>query len=83
MGNIGISGKLVYCIVDTGAHHTIIDTKMASALGLRVRQDVACGKYSVPGSEAVHTYAGIVEGDSDLQLSKYIRIRVRNLRVID
>ena len=46
MGNIGINGKLVYCIVDTGAHRTIIDTKMASALGLRVRKDLTCEKYS-------------------------------------
>ena len=66
MGNVGINGKLVYCIVDTGAHRTIIDTKMASALGLKVRQDLTCDKYSVPGSEAVHEYAGIVEGDTDL-----------------
>jgi hypothetical protein len=71
----------VYCIVDTGAHRTIIDTKMASAIGLKVRQDVTCGKYSVPGSEAVHAYAGI--GDTDLQISRDIRTRIRNLRVID
>ena len=83
VGSIGINGKLVYCIVDTGAHRTIIDTKMASALGLKVRQDVTCGKYSVPGSEAVHAYAGIVEGDTDLRISRDIRTRVRNLRVID
>ena len=83
IGSIGINGKLVYCIVDTGAHRTIIDTKMASALGLKVRTDVTCGKYSVPGSEAVHAYAGIVEGDTDLQISREIRTRVRNLRVID
>jgi hypothetical protein len=83
VGSIGINGKLVYCIVDTGAHRTIIDTKMATALGLKIRKDVTCGKYSVPGSEAVHAYAGIVEGDTDLQISRDIRTRVRNLRVID
>ena len=37
----------------------------------------------MPGSEAVHAYAGIVEGDTDLQISRDIRTRVRNLRVID
>lgn len=52
--------------MDTGAHRTIIDSKMASALGLKLRQDLTCGKYSVPGSEAIHEYAGIVEGDTDL-----------------
>ena len=74
---------MVYCIIETGAHRTIIDTKMASALGLKVHQDVTCGKYSVPGSEAVHAYAGIVEGDTGLKISRDIRSRVRNLRVID
>mgnify|MGYP003552320619 FL=1 len=37
----------------------------------------------MPGSEAVHAYAGIVEGDTDLQISRDIWTRVRNLRVID
>lgn len=66
VGSLGINGKLVHCIVDTGAHRTIIDSKMASALGLSIRKDHTFGKYSVPGSEAIHEYAGIVEGDTDL-----------------
>ena len=37
----------------------------------------------MPGSEAVHAYAGIVEGDTDLQISRDIWTRARNLRVID
>jgi hypothetical protein len=62
VGHLGINGALVYCILDTGAHRTVIDTKMAAALKLRVRKEPGCGKFSVPGSEAIHEYAGIIEG---------------------
>ena len=62
IGNVGINGKLTCCIVDTGAHRTVIDTKMAEILGLKVNTTAQCGKFSVPGSDAVHSYAGIVEG---------------------
>lgn len=34
VGHLGVNNSLVYCIVDTGAHRTVIDTKMAIALGL-------------------------------------------------
>lgn len=52
---------LTHCIVDTGAHRTIIDTQMAAALGLVVdNPKVDCGKFSVPGSDAIHTYAGVI-----------------------
>lgn len=83
IGDLGINGRLVHCIVDTGAHRTIIDTKMASALGLQVKKDHRPGRYSVPGSGAIHEYAGIVEGDTDIQLGAGICARVKNLRVID
>ena len=83
IGHLGVNGKLVYCIVDTGAHRTIIDTRMAQALGLQVRKDLTCGRYSVPGSEAVHEYAGVVSGDTDVQIGQDIRTRIRNLRVIE
>lgn len=36
IGHLGVAGALVYCIVDTGAHRTVIDTKMAAALRLKV-----------------------------------------------
>jgi hypothetical protein len=83
VGDLGINGKLVQCIVDTGAHRTIIDSKMATALGLTIRKEHNFGKYSVPGSDAIHEYAGIIEGDTDLQLGDGISARVRHLRVID
>lgn len=42
-------------IVDTGAHRTVICTAMARVLGLDVHKEVGdCGKFSVPGSDAVH-----------------------------
>lgn len=66
VGHLGINGALIYCILDTGAHRTVIDTKMAAALRLHVRKEPGCGRFSVPGSEAVHEYAGIVEGTTVL-----------------
>lgn len=62
VGHLGVNGCLVYCIIDTGAHRTVIDTKMSSALRLPVTKSHVCGKFSVPGSDAVHEYAGIVKG---------------------
>lgn len=83
VGYVGINGKLVCCIVDTGAHRTIIDTTMARELGLQTKtQNLECGKFSVPGSDAVHSYAGIVEGCTNLQIGSQLAARVHNMRVI-
>ena len=41
IGHLGVNGALVYCIVDSGAHRTVIDTKMAEALGLKVHTEGA------------------------------------------
>ena len=64
IAHVGIAGKLVAAVVDTGACCTIMDRAMATAIGLPVRlaQDGDCGKYSVPGTGAVNSYAGMVEG---------------------
>jgi predicted aspartyl protease len=65
--NLGVGNKLILAIIDTGAHRTVIDTKMASRLGLKVQSEgINCGKFSVPGSDAVHSYAGIIEGETKL-----------------
>jgi hypothetical protein len=65
--NMGVGNKLIWAIVDTGAHRTVIDTKMCSLLGLKVKTEgVDCGRFSVPGSGAVHKYAGIVPGETKL-----------------
>lgn len=73
VGYLGINNKLISCIVDTGAHRTIIDSVMAKELGLVVRTDnLSCGKFSVPGSEAVHSYAGIVEGSTMLKINEQL-----------
>ncbi len=64
---VAVNGKVTLSIVDTGAHRMVIDLKMAQKLGLPVRRDAAdFGKFSVPGSDAVHAYAGVVEGDTVL-----------------
>jgi hypothetical protein len=39
VGYLGINDRLVCCIVDTGAHRTIIDSAMARELGLAVKTD--------------------------------------------
>ena len=39
IGNLGINDVLICCIVDTGAHRTIIDSVMAAALGLKVKTE--------------------------------------------
>lgn len=71
VGNVGINGRLVCCIVDTGAHRTIIDSAMARELGLTVKTDnLECGKFSVPGSDAIHSYAGVVEGATVLKIDQ-------------
>ncbi len=81
---VAVNGKLTLSIVDTGAHRTVIDLKMAGKLGLPVRRGAAdFGKFSVPGSEAVHAYAGVVEGETLLQVGDKVVARVRNLRVIE
>jgi predicted aspartyl protease len=80
---LGVQGKLINAIVDTGAHRTVIDTKMADQLGLKLKAgDQNCGKFSVPGSDAVHSYAGVVEGDTTIQIGPKLFARVSNLRVI-
>ena len=56
---------------------------MAAALQLHVRTEPGCGRFSVPGSEAVHEYAGIIEGTTVLQLGPGIFAAVRNMRVIE
>lgn len=56
---------------------------MAQALGLKVNTDVRdCGKFSVPGSEAVHSYAGVIDGHTVLELGDGLRAAVSNMRVI-
>ena len=83
VGHIGVNGRVIYGIVDTGAHRTIIDSAMARELGLKVKTDVAsCGKFSVPGSEAVHSYAGVVEGTTVLRVGERLAAKVENMRVI-
>jgi predicted aspartyl protease len=39
IGHLGINDVLICCIVDTGAHRTIIDSAMAAALGLKVKTE--------------------------------------------
>ena len=83
VGFLGVNGKLILCIVDTGAHRTIIDSVMARELGLTVKTDnLQCGKFSVPGSAAVHSYAGIIEGSTTLKIGDRLAARVENMRVI-
>ncbi len=80
---VGVNGNLTMCIVDTGAHRTVMDLRMAREMQLEVRTDVGnYGRFSVPGSEAVHRYAGIVPGDTELRLNNQVIARVRNMRVI-
>lgn len=70
--------------MDTGAHRTIIDTKMAEHLGLKVRtQGLKFGRFSVPGSDAVHEYAGVVDGDTILHVGDKLFAKVSNMRVIN
>ena len=45
-------------------------------------ENLQCGKFSVPGSEAVHSYAGIVEGSTTLKNSDRVEAKVHNMRVI-
>ncbi len=82
--NLVVNDRLIMGIVDMGAYRTVIDTKMAEALGLQVRTAGAhFGKFSVPGSDALHRYAGVVDGDTVLQVFPSIAARITNLRVID
>ena len=82
MGFLGVNGKLICCKVDTGAHRTIIDSVMARELGLTVKTDsLQCGKFSVPGLEAVHSY-GVIEGNTTLKIGERLAAQVENMRVI-
>jgi gag-polyprotein putative aspartyl protease len=84
IGYLGINGVLICCIMDTGAHRTIIDSAMAKALGLRVKtDDLWYRKFSVPGSEAVHSYAGVVEGVTTVRIGESLEAKVENMRVIN
>ncbi len=83
LGYVGINNKLICCIVDTGAHRTIIDTQMAAMLGLPVKKGGAeYGKFSVPGSEAINEYAGVIEGSTTLHITDQLGAKVENMRVI-
>ena len=80
---LGVNGKLILCIVDTGAHRTILDSVMARELGLTVKTDnLQCGKFSVPGSEAAHSYAGVIKGNTTLNIGECLAAWVENMRVI-
>jgi hypothetical protein len=84
VGYVGINRRLVCCIVDTGAHRTIIDSVMARELGLEVKTDnLQCGRFSVPGSDAIHSYAGIVGGQTLFKIAQGLAAQVENMRVID
>lgn len=62
----------------------MIDTRMASSLGLKLKTgEQNWGKFSVPGSDAVHCYAGVVEGETVIQVGPKLYARVANLRVIE
>ena len=37
----------------------------------------------MPGSDAVHSYAGVVDGETTIQISDKVLAKVKNLRVID
>lgn len=37
----------------------------------------------MPGSDAVHSYAGVVEGVTTLRIGKNVEARVENMRVIN
>ena len=65
---LAINGKLVLSIVDTGAHRTVMCTGMAQELGVQVTEMANCGRFSVPGSDAIHAYAGVVKGRTSLQI---------------
>ena len=78
MGHLGVTGRLICCIVDTGAHRTSVDSVMARELGLVVKtNNLQCGKFSVPGSEAVHSYAGVVEGHTTLKIGELLAAQVK------
>jgi hypothetical protein len=36
--------------------------------------DIQCGKFSVPGSDAIHSYAGVVESVTTLKIAKNVVI---------
>ena len=84
MGPIATGGRVTLAIVDTGAHRTVIDARMAELLGLQVTKEAGdVGKFAVPGSGAVNSYAGIVAGETTFQLHDKVLFKVNNLRVIN
>ena len=61
MAELGVNGQLTMGVIDTGAHQTVMDTRMAAGLGLPIvaAEGADCGLYAVAGGQLL-AYAGRV-----------------------
>lgn len=76
---------LTRAIVDTGSSKTLCDMNMAKALGLpvTVAKNDEYGKFTVPGSNTIMNYAGIVQGPVVIRLSESVSFQLPCLKLIN
>lgn len=79
-----MDNALTLGVVDTGAHQTVMDTKMAAALGLTITaaQHNDCGEYSVAGGPTF-SYVGKVNGQVLLRFGEDVAYAIDGLRLIE
>lgn len=71
---VTVNDALTHAIVDTGASSTVMDVKMARALGvpLQLATGTNCGTYTTPGPHSSTAYAGLIEGPVTLKFNEHV-----------
>ena len=84
VANVVVNGKSTLAIVDSGSYKTILDVGMARILGLPIREanHGDCGTFSTPGTDRSNCYAGVVEGNVELQLADDVKYVIQGLKLI-
>jgi hypothetical protein len=84
VANVVINGKATLAIVDSGSYKTILDVGMARILGLPIKEanQGDCGTFSTPGTDRSNCYAGVVEGNVELQLADDVTYLIQGLKLI-
>ena len=81
---VGVGNSLTVAIIDTGCQRTVIDSKMATTLGLPVTKALGqeFGTYLGCGGE-LKGYAGVIASPLTVKLSSAVSFVLHDVRVFD